>query len=59
MTDETFHFAYRYQVMDWARLGWMPRPHILDGTHHGGRAMMMEWLCDCPVVKPLVRMPGE
>lgn len=31
--------------------GWVARP-VLEGTHHGARAVLCEWLCDCPLIEP-------
>lgn len=58
----TFHHAWHYEAEDWIRLGWIPRPHILFGTHHGNRSVMMEWLeCECgrQLVKPKRGGPAE
>lgn len=52
MTIRTFHYAYRHELEDWARLGWLPRSSILDGHPLSGRSVMVEWLCDCTPVRP-------
>jgi hypothetical protein len=47
MTEQTFHFVRHESALDWLRCGWIPRPKILNGTHHGTWSVAMEWICDC------------
>jgi len=51
MTDRTFHFVRHEHVPHWLQSGWIATP-ILEGTHHGQWSVCMEWLCDCPMVRP-------
>jgi hypothetical protein len=39
------------RVLDYARLGWTIEDTMEDCLH-GRYSILMEWLCDCPVVEP-------
>jgi hypothetical protein len=49
--DKVFHYVKWWDLERWLELGWIARP-ALEGTHHGQHACLVEWLCDCKVVKP-------
>jgi hypothetical protein len=53
MLKET-HLRYvrHRDVLDYARLGWLPDFDALDGTHHGQYSIIMEWRCQCPILEP-------
>lgn len=51
MNEQLFHLARIETVTDWLRLGWIARP-ALTGTTHGEWSVLMQWLCNCPMVKP-------
>jgi hypothetical protein len=38
-------------VLDYARLDWIIEDKM-GHCHHGEYSILMEWLCDCPVVEP-------
>ena len=54
MTERVFTYAAFYAMRDWLALGWIAR-RALDGTHHGSRYCLVEWLCDCKPVFPIKR----
>lgn len=54
MTVRTFHYARMECLEDWLRLGWVARAG-LAGTHHGEWSMLCEWLCECPLRRPINR----
>lgn len=41
------------EVLDYARMGWLPRGEILAGTPHGFWSCAVQWLCNCPM--PILR----
>ena len=47
----TFRFVVHHRVLDYARLGWIIEDTMED-CHHGRYSILMEWLCDCPLVEP-------
>jgi lauroyl/myristoyl acyltransferase len=47
MSQSIFKFARWHDVEDYERLGWVRRPGILFGTHHGEWSCAMQWLCSC------------
>ena len=49
-TVKIYRFVKHENVLGYARLGW----HIeeTDLGHHGRWAILMSWLCECPVVEP-------
>lgn len=51
MSEQIFHFVRKTEAEDWLRLGWLPL-NCLEGTGHGDWSILMQWLCDCPMVKP-------
>jgi hypothetical protein len=52
--EQVFTYAAFYAMRDWLALGWIAR-QALDGTHHGSRYCLVEWLCDCKPVFPAKR----
>lgn len=52
MNIRVFRYAAHDRVPDFLALGW----HIADdmqGCHHGEHAVMLEWLCGCPMAEPV------
>jgi hypothetical protein len=47
----TFRFVVHHRILDYARLGGVIEDTMED-CHHGEYSILMEWLCDCPVVAP-------
>jgi hypothetical protein len=54
VTERIFTYAAFYAMRDYLALGWIARP-ALDGTHHGTRYCLVEWLCTCRPIVPLKR----
>ena len=48
----TFHLVRIPDVSEWLRLGWIARPS-LEGTRHGEWSALCEWLCACPMARPV------
>lgn len=49
---KTFHYVRHSEVADWLRCGWIAYG-CLRGIHHGEYAVLCEWLCDCPMARPV------
>jgi len=47
-----FHLVLHRHVADFLACGWVVRADL--GDYHGQFAVMMQWLCDCPIRKPLL-----
>jgi len=43
MIAKVLKYVRHPDVLDYLRLGWIDRPEILKGTHHGDHATAMEW----------------
>jgi hypothetical protein len=52
--EKTFRFVIHDRVLDYARLGWTIEDTMED-CHHGQYSILMEWLCNCPLVEPRKR----
>lgn len=51
MRDRIFHYVRFGKVEDWLRCGWLVAiPNAAMHHHHYG--LTLEWLCDCPIVRP-------
>lgn len=49
--DRIFHYVTWDRMPDWLLCGWMvAKPNSV--THHNHYGMVMEWLCDCKMVRP-------
>ena len=49
--DRIFHYVTLDRVPDWLRCGWVvAKPNAVMHHHHYG--FVLEWLCDCKMVKP-------
>ena len=48
----TFHYVPHYAALDWLRCGWIVAKRYGHQPSHDQYVMLMEWLCDCKVVKP-------
>jgi hypothetical protein len=50
--DRIFHWAKLHELGDWLACGW-----VFAATnapmHHHDYSFMMEWLCDCKMVRPV------
>jgi hypothetical protein len=47
----TMHYVPYHSVLDWLRLGWIVvKPNC--AMHHDHYSCVMEWLCDCEMVRP-------
>jgi hypothetical protein len=44
-------FVVHHRAVDYARLGWTIE-NTIEGCHQGEYSILMESLCDCPVVEP-------
>ena len=50
--DRIFHYATWDRLADWLACGWMvTKPNGVMHHHHYGA--VMEWRCDCKMVRPL------
>jgi hypothetical protein len=51
---QIFRYIKHSEREQWEQLGWTPRPEILEGTHHGDHAIVMEWTKEgeCPTLNP-------
>lgn len=49
---KTFKYVKHHQVLDYARLGWLPHFEALADTPHGQYSVFMEWPCSCPMPRP-------
>lgn len=47
----TYLYVPHHLVLDYARLGWLPHDSLAD-TPHGRYAVLMEWMCQCPLLRP-------
>jgi hypothetical protein len=51
MKHRIFHHVRYERIPDWLLAGWIvPIPN--GGTHHNHYGVMMEWICDCKMVRP-------
>lgn len=47
----TFHYVTHDRALDWLRLGWIiAKPNCQ--MYMDEFSVTMEWLCDCPMVRP-------
>jgi len=53
MKERTFRIVPHHYVLDYARLGW----DIAEANigYHAEWAVLMEWLCNCPIREPKER----
>ena len=48
----TFHYVSHWNALVWLKLGWViVKPNCLH-QQFDQYAVIMEWLCDCNMVKP-------
>lgn len=51
MNIRTFHYVKNERALDWLRVGWIvAKPNVQ--MHHDFYSCVMEWLCDCKMVRP-------
>jgi hypothetical protein len=49
--DRIIHWARHHALLDWVRLGWViAKPNA--ESHHDNYSVTVEWLCECPIVRP-------
>ena len=48
MTITWHRYARRHEVQDYLRMGWNPSPALV-GTRHEQYAVLVNWVCRCPV----------
>jgi len=52
--DRILHWARHHALIDWVRLGWIvAKPEV--ECHHDAYSVTVEWLCECPIVRPAER----
>jgi hypothetical protein len=52
--DRIFHYARHEVLLDWVRLGWII-PKSNSPVTHDYYNVTVEWLCECPIVRPATR----
>jgi hypothetical protein len=49
--ERIFHYARHEKLLDWVSLGWIiAKPNC--ELHHDYYNVTVEWLCQCPIVRP-------
>jgi hypothetical protein len=51
MRDRTFHYVTHDRALDWLRCGWLV-VYPNNAMHHHHYGIVVEWLCDCKMVRP-------
>lgn len=50
--ERVFHYVPHWQALDWLALGWIVVRKTGYFPNHDQYVCLMEWLCDCRMVKP-------
>ena len=51
MKERILHYAHHDKLLDWVRLGWIIAKSNCETTHDYYN-VSVEWLCQCPIVRP-------
>jgi hypothetical protein len=52
--ERILHWARRETLLDWVSLGWIVAKPNCE-MHHDYYCVTVEWLCECPIVRPKER----
>jgi hypothetical protein len=50
--DRIFHWAKLHETDKWLACGWVFVP-ANAAIHHHDYSFLMEWLCECPIARPI------